>query len=163
MLFTQRRTRSKNGQFIETDIRSRFMSFVSKMDNCWEWIGAKHYKGYGEFSIGMKKKDKSHRISYRLFIGEIPFGKMICHHCDNRGCVNPSHLFIGDALTNNRDRKIKGRNGHNRKLTDIQIKEIRKLFSTNKFTKEKLGEMFNISGRHIGHIVRRQSWPNISQ
>ena len=36
---------------------------------------------------------------------------MICHHCDNRICVRPKHLFLGTAKDNAQDREKKGR-GH---------------------------------------------------
>jgi hypothetical protein len=55
----------------------------------------------------------------------------ICHHCDNRVCVRPSHLFLGTRQDNVNDMMQKGRgaagskNGHS-KLTHIQVSAIRR-------------------------------------
>jgi len=52
------------------------------------------------------------RLSYRVFVtnGEpIPDDIMVCHHCDNPSCVNPKHLFMGDAFDNYDDARAKGR------------------------------------------------------
>ena len=44
-------------------------------------------------------------ISWMLHRGPIPKadGLMMCHHCDYPPCVNPAHLYLGDAGTNVRD------------------------------------------------------------
>lgn len=41
----------------------------------------------------------------------VPPGGMLLHSCDNgeKGCVNPAHLSIGDATTNNREAVERGR------------------------------------------------------
>jgi hypothetical protein len=71
---------------------------------CWEWTGDKNSQGYGVYS----QKGKTHsayRLSYRLFNGEIRKYKknIICHTCDNPGCVNPGHLYAGTAQNNTDD------------------------------------------------------------
>jgi hypothetical protein len=51
----------------------------------------------------------AHREAYRLTYGEIPAGLLICHHCDNRACVRPDHLFLGTYKDNAQDMVRKGR------------------------------------------------------
>lgn len=35
---------------------------------------------------------------------------MACHHCDNKKCVRPSHIFIGTQKDNMQDWTRKGKN-----------------------------------------------------
>jgi 1,2-phenylacetyl-CoA epoxidase PaaB subunit len=50
-----------------------------------------------------------HRLSYSLNNSPIPRlcgskkYKFVCHTCDYKPCVNPSHLYLGDAKDNVRD------------------------------------------------------------
>lgn len=93
------------------EVRERFNRFVhhgEAEDSCWGWTGRKGSAGYGEFKF-WQKKHGTHRLSYELSIGEIPDGLCVLHRCDNRLCVNPSHLFVGSKGDNNRDRSAKGR------------------------------------------------------
>jgi len=59
---------------------------------CWVWTGTKTAGGYGQMRVGGKRKDYTHRVSYRLHKGPIPEGLAIDHLCKNRACANPEHL-----------------------------------------------------------------------
>jgi hypothetical protein len=89
-------------------IEERFWERVDKRgpEECWEWAGSRHIRGYGFLSgYGF-----AHRYSWELNNNKaIPFQMCICHHCDNPGCVNPDHLFLGTQKDNMQDCARKGR------------------------------------------------------
>lgn len=75
---------------------------------CWIWTAKRNTNGYGQIGIN-KRSWLAHRASYEAFVGPIPQGHYVCHHCDNPACINPLHLFIGTQRDNMRDMKRKGR------------------------------------------------------
>lgn len=78
---------------------------------CWLWTGYCNSDGYGRTTINGKVIG-AHRLSYRLFCGEIPLGAEIMHKCDTPACVNPDHLKAGSHLENMTDSYRKGRLGN---------------------------------------------------
>lgn len=71
---------------------------------CWIWTMGLTGAGYGHCGL-----DLAHRVSYRLYKGDIPKGKFILHSCDVRCCVNPAHLRAGNQSENIRDAVKRGR------------------------------------------------------
>lgn len=102
-------TLNKHPASIEYDrVIGRFMQFVNKTDDCWNWTGAILAKGYGAFRF-RGGTWRANRVSYTLFKGRITEGRYVLHSCDNRRCVNPDHLFDGTQLDNITDCIAKGR------------------------------------------------------
>jgi hypothetical protein len=97
-----------------TDISKRLINKVfHSPDGCWYWLGTLT-RGYGMMFIKKKENNKSitkysHRVSYELFIGQVPEGMHVLHRCDNPLCVNPHHLFLGTNRDNVDDKIRKGR------------------------------------------------------
>lgn len=99
-------------------------------DGCWEWTGPCASSGYPQFRLGRTNKTISvHRWSYECENGPIPDGRLVLHHCDNRKCSRPSHLYCGTQADNMRDMRERGRADHTSggrpsKLTPDQQREI---------------------------------------
>jgi hypothetical protein len=76
---------------------------------CWNWLGAPLNTGYCQVIVGGVRWSV-HRISAHLFLGLDPdSGLMALHHCDNRRCFNPDHLYIGTQADNMRDVVVRDR------------------------------------------------------
>ena len=105
-------------------IEDRFWKNVYKTEHCWFWIGYTSKDGYGKMSHYPKHgcAMRSHRASWIIHKGPIPASVNVLHHCDNRLCVRPTHLFLGTHLQNTKDRVSKGvLSGRARKLIVLSI------------------------------------------
>jgi hypothetical protein len=78
------------------------------LGECWVWTAAKDRRGYGK--IGDDGATKiAPRVAWEIEHGASPGDRCVLHHCDNPGCVRPSHLFLGTAADNAADKVAKGR------------------------------------------------------
>lgn len=101
---------------IDENVIARFETKFEKGDGCWEWLAGKSGgSGYGAFGMMLPGKSgymvsvQAHRAAWMIYCGPIPEGMCVCHHCDNPGCVNPDHLFLGTRKDNTQDMIAKGR------------------------------------------------------
>lgn len=86
-----------------------FLKRISKTDTsgCINWKYGKDSKGYGQvFYKG--KRIKAHRLARMFYedVEELPKDVFACHKCDNSLCVNPLHVYFGDAKTNVDDKYL---------------------------------------------------------
>jgi hypothetical protein len=167
------------------DVVARFWAKVDKRgpDECWEWTAGKWKNtGYGAFVIGTSKDHYTHgahRVAYTIQHEEIPDKLFVCHKCDNRLCMNGSHLFLGTYLDNIKDMVSKGRNAKGErswvnlyperrlrgeasglhKVTEANVREIRQLAANFTFT--ELGIKFGISRVSIANIIKKKTWTHL--
>lgn len=143
--------------------------FVRKFDNflpddaCWPWLGSVNEHGYGTLSPGVRGAPpiKAHRLSWELAYGPIPVGLWVLHHCDNPPCVNPKHLFLGNALINTADMWAKGRGARPRaKVTEEQVSEIRRRRTAGATYAELMAD-FGITLAPLSFLINRKTWKHV--
>ncbi|MFA5027008.1 MAG: HNH endonuclease signature motif containing protein [Candidatus Methylomirabilota bacterium] len=86
----------------------------------------------------MGKRQAAHRVSFHLAFGDIPEGLYICHHCDNKLCVRPDHLFLGTQKDNMQDWTVKGKN---RLANDRSLWNMGRHWENNDAARLKLSEL----------------------
>lgn len=142
------------------------IEYIIDKNNCY--ICTSHYlneKGYARMRKH-RAKTLIHRHIYEECFGEIPEGLIVRHKCDNPSCINPEHLELGTLADNNNDRMIRGRhvpankkgeNHHMNKLTEKDVRYIRK----SKESRKKLAQLFNVSECTISDVRNFKSWKEV--
>ncbi len=138
----------------------RFESTYTKDERsgCWIWNSYKNPSGYGQTSYNKL----AHRISYEIHRGPIPKGMLVWHSCDIPSCVNPDHLFVGSTQDNMDDkvskgRQVKGEHTSKAKLTEKQVKAIRR----SKLTAAALGMKYGVTDVAICYVRLRKTWKHV--
>lgn len=135
---------------------------------CWLWTGALN-RGYGRHTINIPAVHHwlAHRLSYRTFVGPIEGGLFVCHKCDVRTCINPSHLFLGTAADNGADMAAKGRawvprseESPTAKLSSADASNILALYREGA-SPTVLAKRFNVQSRTIHYIAAGKTWKQI--
>jgi hypothetical protein len=143
-----------------------FWGKVKKGERCWSWLRGCYSAGYGQFKAGGKGY-AAHRLSYEISVGPIPEGMCVLHKCDNPPCVNPDHLFLGTQKENMQDcvnkkrhfsTQTKGSRHPNGKLTDDEVREIRKKEKKQK----EYGEIYGMTQAAISAIQKRLSYASVT-
>lgn len=147
----------------------RFWEKVDTSGDCWIWLGSKslvapargEYRGYF-FLDG--KMVAAPRAAWILTNGPIPDGLCALHHCDVPLCVRPDHLYVGDKKQNAADRETRGRGRQPRgeshlsaKLTEDQVREIRK--DTRPQT--VIAREYGVSNVAIRMVQLRRTWKHV--
>lgn len=159
-------------------MRKEFLERVEKTDTCWNWTMKLNETGYGQVTI-FGKCEPAHRVSYEMFVGDIPENYDIRHKCDNRRCVNPEHLEVGTRQQNindkvERNRQAKGKalaeaQSKNRakgeahgtaKLTEVDVVEMRLLYDFGE-SKQNLLTKYGISTSQLNSILARRLWKHV--
>jgi hypothetical protein len=154
-----------NGPRARSSLEQRFWKYVDRrgIDECWPWTGTGS-NGYGTIGPGGRRASKvpAHRVSWEIHNGPIPIvddagshGIVVRHKCNNRLCVNPSHLRLGTQADNVKDMWVnKGAPRGNARLTESQIASIR----DDPRSSRQLAPIYGVSDAHIRSIRSGRCW-----
>lgn len=68
-----------------------FWNNVVKTENCWSWTGSKHHNGAGRFRKH-PGSEIAHHVAWILSGHTVEMGDHLIQTCENKLCVNPSHM-----------------------------------------------------------------------
>jgi hypothetical protein len=136
--------RNSNPQYVEED-----RGYATP---CWIWQWSKNDLGYGWAKVGSTSVP-AHRLYYEREYGLVPSDLVMDHLCRVPSCVNPDHVEPVTQLEN-------VRRGAAPKLTLDKAREIRRLYSTGRFTHRSIAPIFGVGKTTIGDIISGRLWPD---
>lgn len=149
-------------------LEKNYENLVIRRQGCWGWKGnTDHRRGYGRVTYLKRNRSiPAHVASWMIHRGEIPKGMVVCHKCDFKSCSNPDHLFIGTQYENVRDmvyknRQAKGENCARSKLTEDQVREIKKMILME-MSNVEISKIYDVTPEAISAIKKCKNWKHVN-
>ena len=107
-----------------------------------------------------------HILVLEAFVGPKPKGMEGCHYDGDFSNNKLENLRWDTHLANEADKKRHGTGNVGirnpaAKLSEDDVREIRRLYATGKFSMSKLARMYNISVGNVHPIIRRVIWKHV--
>ena len=139
---------------------------IAGAQECWTTNVNPNRNGYIDYSWSVEGKvrwSKMHRISAHLSGMDLKTGLCVCLSCDNPGCVNPAHLWLGTAAENTADKVSKGRQSRTSHALNMDIaREIRQGKKEWKgLVKDYYALMqtkYNIHWDTVANVIKGRTW-----
>jgi len=125
--------------------------------------------GYRQYQLGRGRgfRISAHSLVLLAFVGPRPSPEIEINHkngekLDNRlenleYCTRSENcLHMTNVLG-----KRRGESHGNAKITEDDVREIRRLGATTTLTHAEIGARFGITNKNVGYILRRQAWGHV--
>lgn len=131
--------------------------------SCWLWQGQTDKDGYGIAWVG-EKKEAAHRVAYKLLVGPIFPEQVSRHQCQTKNCCNPDHVIMGTQKENIEDMDRMGkRPAYNpRRLTEDEVRAIRKMYWYDLMTKPEICKSTGLGDVLVGRLVAGRSYKEVA-
>lgn len=136
--------RSKNGLVFQRFIEGRILR------------PAPTHGGYLGVNIGHSEHRTVHSLIALTYHGDCPDGHEIRHLNGDNQDNRPENLCYGSHAENERDKYKNG--GRKLKLTENQVREIKRLFQTTALSNVAIGKMYAVSDVMISKIRRKEAF-----
>jgi len=88
------------------------------------------------------------------------------HSCDTPACVKIGHLSEGSPAMNQADkvakgRQLRGEQIHSAKLTEADVREIRRLCVEADMTLQEIGDRFSVDMQTIASVRAYRTWKHL--
>lgn len=153
-------------------------------DSCWaldpqtgchEWQARTDKKGYGRKKVAGRER-RAHQLAWEQANGPIPNSLHVLHRCDNPGCVNVAHLFLGTNADNTQDKVAKGRQAKGEglarlvragrvatsKINETDVERIRDIHRAG-VSQVEIGAYFGIDQCHVSRILARKRRASVAE
>ena len=129
----------------------RMLSKCVRKDGHLLFEGAGDGNGYGKLAF-FGSTIKTHVLMYLHKSGDIPEGMCVCHTCNVKNCIEPSHLYLGSSSDNNSQAWKDGLQP-NAVISDSLAKEIFVEGQNHRITHAELGKKYGVT-RSIARKIR---------
>lgn len=133
-------------------VRARFQAQTLRQGSCLLWKGSQAPLGYGRFSLQGYKQ--AHRVAY--FLHNLYWPKcFVCHACDTKLCVEPSHLKDASHAFNMKEMASRKRARVRTPLREGEVLRLRFLRSQG-VDRCTLANLFNIRIDTVTRVVHNR-------
>lgn len=120
--------------------------------------------GYPRIGIASGKMRTASRVAYQEANKVVlTSAEHVCHDCDNKKCIEPLHLFLGDNLINVADKMRKGRQlkGVQIGLSKLTPEQALEIFRDPR-SHRVLAKIFDLGPSTVAAIKTGRSWSHVT-